>query len=120
MKMNKVTSMGGKRDFEQLQSLYDKIDQTAFGDRPDIPSLRTSTGDADLDAKYMVQDMMAFFLLRSMEVKAAPETMLFATELFALNVFNAKDCPLPMNKRNEVRERAYKYYSENLVKVPDK
>ena len=114
----KVTSMGGARDFERLQAVYDKLDQSALGERPDIPKLRQATGDPDLDAKLIVQDLMQFFLLMCMERSASPATMLYAAELFALNVTNAEDCPLPPAQRNAARKRAYDYYVSSLPKVP--
>lgn len=116
----KVTSMGGVRDFEHLQQVYDRLDQSPMASRPDIPRLRETTGDADLDAKLIVQDLMQFFLLVCMERNARPEIMLYAAELFSLNVVNAEDCPLPLPQRNAVRKRAYDYYVTSLPKIPSR
>lgn len=110
--------MGGARDVEQLQSVYDKLDQTPLGERPEPPRLRSSTGDPNLDAKHIVQDLMRFFMLMCMERNASPETMLYATELFSLNVINAQDCPLSQDQRDAVRQRAFDYYASSLPKLP--
>lgn len=116
---NRVTSMGGARDFEKLVGIYDHLDKTKLADRSDTPKLRQSTGDPDQDAKLLVQDLMPFFMLLGMEFGASPETLIYAAELFALNVVNAKDCPLDKAMRNQVRKRAFDYYAASLEQIPD-
>jgi hypothetical protein len=63
---------------------------------------------------------MQFFLLMCMERNARPETMLYAAELFVLNVVNAEDCPLPPAQRTAARKRAYDYYVASLPKIPSR
>lgn len=111
--------MGGARDFEKLAAVYESLGSTKLGERPDTPRLRQTSGDPFQDAKVLVQDLMQFFMLLGMEFSASPETLIYATELFALNVINAKDCPLPKARRDAVRKAAFDYYVESLPKVPD-
>jgi hypothetical protein len=48
-----------------------------------------------------------------------PEEMIFAAELAALNILNAKDIPLPAKKIADARDAAFKYYEQSLPSVPD-
>src|SRR5882672_2734140 len=43
----------------------------------------------------------------------------FATELAALNVFNAQDSPISAPRREAARQAAYDYYNESLAKIPN-
>lgn len=112
--------MGGARDFERLQAVYEQLDKSKMAERTNAPQLRQSTGDPYQDAKLLVQDLMPFFMLLGMEFGASPETLIYAVELFSLNVINAKDCPLPKGKRDAVRKLAFDYYVASLPKIPDK
>lgn len=62
----------------------------------------------------VVERQLAFFKLCSGEYKLSPEEMIFANELFSLNVLNTDDCPLSSVKVEAARKAAYDYYKAGV------
>lgn len=46
------------------------------------------------------------------------EQFIYMTELFALMVLNARNCPVATERKEEIRETACKFYSDHRDEMP--
>lgn len=108
-----------ERDPERLKEVYEQLGQLPATEEAAAPRPRArSTADPWADAKEVVQPLMRMFLLKCSELSLSPDDIVFAAELFALNVLNAVDYPgTPAAKAAAIRA-ADDYYAASLPKVP--
>lgn len=69
-------------------------------------------------AHKTVESLVNFFTLMAEENGFGPATMIYASELFVLNVQRAQNCPLPAEKIKLVKDRAKAYYEAGIKQLP--
>lgn len=65
-------------------------------------------------AKKVVEDLMKLLELESEEYKLSPQELIFVSELIALNVQRAQNCPLSPERVEKIKARARKYYEDGI------
>ena len=98
----------GGLDAEERDDERSIKDPFGFGEARKSPAKRWS------HALEVVERQLAFFKLCSGEYKLSPEEMIFATELFSINVLNTDDCPLSAVKVEAARKAAFEYYKAGV------
>lgn len=115
---------GQDRKLDELVAAYDAIDpkllnpeeepERTASDPLGLTEKRTPPPEGSWTEAQSATDKLlrAFFHIRS-AFELGAESTIYATELFALNVLNAKDCPISQDKANEIRRAAYEYYMKH-------
>ena len=108
-----------ERDPDRLKEVYAALESLPATEAPpEAPKAKRSGADPWAGAKEVVQPLMKMFLLKAAELSLGPKDLVYAAELFALNVLNAVDYPGPPEERRDAIQAADKYYTESLPKVP--
>lgn len=108
-----------ERDPEKLKAVYEQLGQLPATEAVAQPPPKArNAADRWADAKEVVQPLMRMFLLKCSELALGPEDIVFAAELFALNVLNAVDYPGTPAAKAAAIKAADDYFAASLPKVP--
>lgn len=132
MSKSRLYVEGQSRSLEDLAKTYEKIEnvpawsgrteakeERSVGDPLGLSAKKKPTADTYAEGKEAAVRITRFIALCASEMQLAPEQTLFGVELAALNTLNARDCPVKQDRINEIREAAFKYYSQSLSKIPN-
>jgi hypothetical protein len=126
----KIYVPGQNREADKLNELYEQLNGSTFAERtaerverdPNDPfgfnEPYELTDDYDV-AKHVAVKLTKFFALCVQDYRLSPRAAMFAAELMALNIFNAKDIPASAEEINDARKAAYEYFVASLPLVPD-
>jgi hypothetical protein len=115
-----------RKDLDALETIYKRFETEGVYEIPKSPAeppLVPPSGyeeDPWYIGKEIAVRITRFVALCAPSFQATPDQIFFATELAALNVFNAQDAPIPEVRREAARQAAYDYYTQSLAKIPDK
>jgi len=109
-----------ERSKESLEEAYKRLEHSPLAERvPEQSVPKRTPADPWIIAKRATEDLYRSIPVVGMSHSLQAEEIIFMVELVAVMTFNAVDCPLSPEKINEIREKADKYYFDNIDKVPD-
>jgi len=103
----------GEHDPEKLQKMLERFRERGSLDAGERANHRTDAnpwGEAQLAAEKLVR----FFKMVVFDHGLTDEEIVYAAELFALNVLNADDCPLSGTAKDRATSLADAYYKAAL------
>lgn len=126
----KIYVEGQNQAADKLNQLYEQLSASPLAERSDdggersdkdpfgLKEERSDTSDRTV-ACEVAQRLTKFFALCVHDFRLSPDAAMFAAELTALNIFNAKDVPLTAEQIDAARKAAYTYYVESLPNIPE-
>ena len=102
--------------YELLRALPDKHPDDALGLKSAAPKKARVPDQA---AQEFAERLVKFFALCYEEFGLTPAEGVYAMELAALNILNARDCPLTPAEIDQHRARAFAYFKRSLKSVPE-
>jgi hypothetical protein len=120
---------GASRSLDSLVKSYEKLEKSPLAERlpaeerdPADPfgltKKKKKSADPLEEGKEAAERVTKFIALCAAELGLSPENVIFAVELAALNTLNAKDCPVPAERIEQIRQAAFEYYRDSLPKIP--
>ena len=126
----KIYVPGQDQKADTLAELYDKLGGSTLAERtaernerdPKDPfgykEEQHRTDDYAVAAR-VAERLTRFFALCVQDFGLTPKAAMFAAELCALNIFNAKDTPATAEQIDEARKLAFDYYTQAIKQIPD-
>lgn len=110
-----------RKDFTRLSEAYKRFESLPLAERQEPePEPVQDPRDPWLNGKEIAVRLTRFLIVCMRTFGGKAVDLVFATELFALNVHNANDLPLTPAARDAARKAAYDYYVASLPHVPEK